>query len=80
MRRAPRGWWLGGSCGFVLQLRYVDPKVDVFLVQIATGADRFVLFMWQEDSPSITVRDATIAGLESIKEGKGYGGSVPASH
>ena len=25
-----------------------------------------------EDFPSITVRDATIAGLESIKEGKGY--------
>ena len=35
MRGVPRGWWLGGSCGFVLQLRYVDPKVDVFLVQIA---------------------------------------------
>ena len=29
----------GGSCGFVLQLRYVDPKVDVFLVQIAPSAD-----------------------------------------
>jgi hypothetical protein len=39
MRGVPRGWWLGGSCGFVLQLRYVDPKVDVFLVQIATSAD-----------------------------------------
>lgn len=39
MRGVPRGWWLGGSCGFVLQLRYVDPKVDVFLVQIAPSAD-----------------------------------------
>ncbi|EGB03231.1 hypothetical protein AURANDRAFT_68176 [Aureococcus anophagefferens] len=39
MRGVPRGWWLGGSCGFVLQLRYVDPKVDVFLVQIARSAD-----------------------------------------
>ena len=42
MRRGPRGWWLGGSCGFVLQLRYVDPKVDVFLVQIAPSADRTI--------------------------------------
>jgi hypothetical protein len=39
MREVPRGWWLGGSRGFVLQLRYVDPKVDVFLVQIAPSAD-----------------------------------------
>ena len=42
MRGVPRGWWLGGSCGFVLQLRYVDPKVDVFLVQIAPSADRTI--------------------------------------
>ena len=39
MRGVPRGWWLGGSCGFVLQLRYVAPKIDVFLVQIAASAD-----------------------------------------
>ena len=42
-----------------------------------TGRPHYV----QEDSPSITVRDATIAGLESMKErGKILGGSanVPA--
>ena len=39
MRGVPRGWWLSGSCGFVLQLRHVAPKIDVFLVQIAASAD-----------------------------------------
>ena len=36
-----------------------------------TNGQRICLTKVQEDFPSITVRDATIAGLESIKEGKG---------
>jgi hypothetical protein len=61
----------GGTPASLLSSRHLSCRSiqgPGLLDERAEGLPHYV----QEDSPSITVRDATITGLESIKEGKGY--------